>query len=52
MKKSMATHFARIQYLDQYPLLQRNSPFKRGHEAKLHNVEKLPLFGRNIFKRI
>ena len=43
MKESMATQFARKQQLDQYPSLQGNSSFKRGHDANLHNVEKLPL---------
>ena len=43
MKESMAIQFARKQQLDQYPSLQGNSSFKRGHDANLHNVEKLPL---------
>ena len=51
MKKSMATHFARMQYLDQYPFLQRNTPFKHGHEANLHNVEKLPLFWQEYIQK-
>ena len=33
MKKSIATHFAKMQQLDQYPLLQRNSLFKHNYEA-------------------
>ena len=43
MKESMATQFAKKQQLDQYPSLQGNSSFKRGHDTNLHNVEKLPL---------
>ena len=33
-----------MQQLDQYLSFQRNIPFKRGNEANLHNVDKLPLF--------
>ena len=39
----MTAHFSRMQQFDQYPTLQRNSPFKRGHEENLHNVEILRL---------
>ena len=43
MKHSRAINFTRMQQLDQYQLLQRNIPFKRGREENLHNVEKLSL---------
>ena len=43
MKLSMNTHFARMQQIDEFPSLQRNSPFKRYHKKYLHNVDKLPL---------
>ena len=38
MKLRMATHFARMQQLDEFPSLQRNSPFKRYHEENVYNV--------------
>ena len=40
---AMATHFAKMQQLDQCPTLQRNSQHNRCHEANLHNDNKLPL---------
>ena len=43
LKLSIATHFARMQQLDEFPSLQRNSPFKRYHEKNMHNVDKSPL---------
>ena len=50
MKKCMATHFARMQQLDEFPNLQRNSPFKRHHEQNLHNVDLLPLSWQKFIK--
>ena len=43
MKTAMATPFARMQQLDEFPLLHRNSPYKRFHKSDLHNVNKFPL---------
>ena len=43
MKLCMATHFARMQQIDEFLSLQRNSPFKRYHKNNLHHVDKLPL---------
>ena len=43
MNLSMATHFARMQQLDEFSSLQRNSPFKRYHKMNLHHADKLPL---------
>ena len=51
MKLSMATHFARMQQLDEFPSLQRNSPFKRYHELNVHNVDKLPLSWQRLIKK-
>ena len=48
----MYTHFIRMQQLDQYPSLQRNSPFKRCHEVNLHNIDRLSLSWQETFKRI
>ena len=39
MKKSMVTHFNRMQQLDQYPTLQRNSPFITNFLAGKHTKE-------------
>ena len=43
MKLSMATHFSRMQQLDEFPSLERNSPFKRYHKINLHHNDKLSL---------
>ena len=43
MKLSMTTYFARMQQLDEFPMPQRSSPFKRYHKMDLHHVDKLPL---------
>ena len=51
MKLSMATHFARMQQLDKFPSLQRNSPYKRYHEENVHNVDNLPLSWQNCIKK-
>ena len=47
----MATHFARMQQIDKFPSLQRNSSFKRCHEKNLHNVDKLPLSWQCYIKK-
>ena len=53
VKKGMTTHFARMQQLDEFPSLQRNSQYKHCHEANLHNVDILPLsWQSNIQKNI
>ena len=51
MKLSMATHFARMQQIDEFPSLQRNSLFKRYHEKDAHNVDKLPLSWQRYIKK-
>ena len=51
MKLIMATHFARIQQIDEFPSLQRNSPFKRYHEKNVHNVDKILLSWQRYIKR-
>ena len=44
MKKVMANNVAKMQQLDEFPFLQRNSPYTRFHETDLHNVDKLLLY--------
>ena len=51
MKLSMATHSARMQQIDEFPSLQRNSPFKRYHIKNMHNVDKLPLSWQRYIKK-
>ena len=51
MKLCMATHFARMQQLDEFPSLQRNSPYKRYHEENVHNVDMLPLSWQHFIKK-
>ena len=47
----MATHFARMQQLDKFPSLQRNSPYKRYHVANVHNVDMLPLTWQGFIEK-
>ena len=51
MKLSMTTHFTRMQQLDEFPLLQRNSSFKRYHKMNLHHVDKLPLSWQHYIEK-
>ena len=51
MKLCMDTHFARIQQIDEFPSLQRNSAFKRYHEKNLHNVDELSLSWQRYIKK-
>ena len=51
MKKCMATHFARMQQLDKFPSLQRNSPYKRYHVENVHNVDMLPLTWQGFIEK-
>ena len=51
MKLSMATHFTRMQQLDEFLLLQRNIPFKRYHKMNLHHVDKLPLSWQDYIEK-
>ena len=51
MKLSMATHFASMQQIDEFPSLQRNSPFNRYHEKSVHNVDTLPLSWQRYIKK-
>ena len=42
-----------MQWLDEFPLLQRSSPFKSYHNMDLHRVDKLPLSWQDyIVKKI
>ena len=43
MKLVLVTHFVRLQQLDEFPTLQRNSVHKRYHKGDLHTINKLPL---------
>ena len=43
MKLSMATYSARMKHIDEFPSLQKNSPFKRYHKMNLYHIDKLPL---------
>ena len=56
IKRAVATHLARMQQLDEFPSLQRNSQYKRCHEANLHNVDMLPFSWQSniqkVFKKI
>ena len=40
-----------MQQIDEFPPLQRNSPFKRYHEMNVHNVDKLPLSWQRYIKK-
>ena len=48
----MATHLARMQQLDEFPSLQRNSQYKRCREANLHNVDMLPFSLQSNIQKI
>ena len=47
----MATHFARMNQLDEFPSLQRNFSFKRYHKINLHHVDKLPLSWQHYIEK-
>ena len=53
MKLAMTTHFSGMEQWDWFPSLQRNSQYKRCHEADLYDVDMLPhFFQSNIQKNI
>ena len=52
MKLCMVTHFARMQQLDEFLSLQRNSPYKRYHEENVHNVDMLHLSWQHFIKKV
>ena len=52
MKLSMATHFARMQQIDEFSSLQRNCLFKRYHKKNLHHVDKLPLLWQRYIENV
>ena len=51
MKLSMTTHFARMQQLDEFPMPQRSSPFKRYHKINLHHMDKLPISWQDYIEK-